>query len=513
MRLVQAARLSKLKDSSSSIEKQDDEMRRWADARGHEIVGTAVDTDVSGGISPFGRPGLGPWLAEPGKIASYDGILASHIDRLGRSTSDFTDLLRWAEQNGKTVITTALGDTVDFSQGVGKLLGWIMMWLAEQELEAAKRRTSGTFEYLRDHGYVTGPPPFGYVTESDGRHKVLQPDTALMDANKVHVISRMADMYLRGDTLATICRWLDSEGIRSRSGRPWNPATVADIFRNPLLIGWMMSKGQVVRCETGEPLVRTTPVMGVAKWKQLQDRLADNPAKRLPKESAPLARVIYCFKCHGPMRRFTSRRTGKNGQQYANTYYRCDGKPTAPSTCKNMIREDELESGLEYNLMDSYGDLEVVRRELIPGNDVAARIESITESMATLEADRYQRGLFSGESGTARFAMLYGNLETTLAALREQVAIEDHWEDVPLGTTVRQRFSEMDARQRGDFLRSASIKAYVLSKRPDTSVTFPAEADPEQHELPFHEFPDSRFPVVTTWTPNADEARRLITTS
>jgi site-specific DNA recombinase len=181
MRLIQAARLSRDKDSSTSVDKQDAEMSAWAKARGHEVVGTAVDTDVSGDVSPFDRPELGQWLTEPERIASYDGILASHIDRLGRSTGDFVDLLRWADSHGKTVITTALGDTIDFSTGVGKLIGFIMMWLAEEELKAIKRRTAATFTWLKDRGYLTSKPPFGYVITDKDNHKTIMPDPDLVD--------------------------------------------------------------------------------------------------------------------------------------------------------------------------------------------------------------------------------------------------------------------------------------------------------------------------------------------
>src|SRR5262249_26390489 len=71
IRLLQAARLSRDTDESTSIEKQDADMRRWAHAHGHEIIGTAADTDVSGSRPPWERPELGPWLTHADKISQY----------------------------------------------------------------------------------------------------------------------------------------------------------------------------------------------------------------------------------------------------------------------------------------------------------------------------------------------------------------------------------------------------------------------------------------------------------
>src|SRR6266516_3011919 len=104
MKLLHAARLSRLGDASTGLDKQDDVSRRYAIIGDHETTGTAADADVSGGVSPWKRPDLGPWLTDPAKIASYDGIIASALDRLGRSARDLAQLRDWAEDNGKQLI-------------------------------------------------------------------------------------------------------------------------------------------------------------------------------------------------------------------------------------------------------------------------------------------------------------------------------------------------------------------------------------------------------------------------
>src|SRR6266581_845474 len=104
MKLVQAARLSRLGDASTGLDKQDDAANRYAVIGGHEIIGTAADADVSGNTDPFKRPELGPWISDPKRIRTYDGIVAATLDRLGRNARHLARMRDWAEDNGKKII-------------------------------------------------------------------------------------------------------------------------------------------------------------------------------------------------------------------------------------------------------------------------------------------------------------------------------------------------------------------------------------------------------------------------
>src|SRR5690606_1816640 len=223
MRCLVAARLSRLRDESTGIERQDEEARRWVDQGGHELVTITADTDVSGDTDPWSRPALGPWLTEPARVAQYDAIVASHADRLARSTVHFMRLLHWADDNGKRIVTTGEAG-IDFGTPMGKLLGYIISWLGEQELEAIKRRWRSTHRWMHDHGYLVGKPPFGYmITEhpDDPERKTLTPDPALAP-----YVEELVTRALRGEGYAALARWLDSEGIPAPSSEKWWGRTV-----------------------------------------------------------------------------------------------------------------------------------------------------------------------------------------------------------------------------------------------------------------------------------------------
>ncbi len=65
MRLLAVVRLSDLPDETTSPARQRGKIDTYARLHEHEVVGLAEDLDVSGAVSPFQWPQLGPWLRRP----------------------------------------------------------------------------------------------------------------------------------------------------------------------------------------------------------------------------------------------------------------------------------------------------------------------------------------------------------------------------------------------------------------------------------------------------------------
>lgn len=106
MRLLPCIRLSVRDDQSTSPERQSEKIATFARLSGHELVPITeadYDLDVSGSISPFERPGLGPWLQDE-RLDMWDAIIVVKLDRLTRSLFDFVTLVSWLEARGKTMI-------------------------------------------------------------------------------------------------------------------------------------------------------------------------------------------------------------------------------------------------------------------------------------------------------------------------------------------------------------------------------------------------------------------------
>jgi site-specific DNA recombinase len=361
------ARLSRVSDDSSSLDKQDQQCQRWAEAYGHEIVGTAADSNVSGKTDPFRRPELGPWLNEPHLIATYDGIVAAKLDRFARSVRYWAHLLDWAKEQGKTVV--CVEPFIDFSTPTGQLVGMIMSWLAEQELAQITQRSNDTKQYLHENGYVTGKAPFGFRIVADRDHKSLEPDPVQAD-----LVRTAVQMYLSGNSLRNVAEWLDGHCLAPQ-GELWSGGSVSNLFKNPILLGRRTDA-------TGKTILKVEPIIDRATWTTLQAKLSSRAKTTGAAPKAMLAGLAVCALCDGPMYRLTSRVKGK-----VYLYYRCHGDERKPSRCRNMVRVEKLDAQVEALINGPFGDHP--RKELIavPGHGFEDEVAEVEQDLRELDHD------------------------------------------------------------------------------------------------------------------------------
>jgi DNA invertase Pin-like site-specific DNA recombinase len=367
MRLLQVARLSRVHDDSSSLDKQDAQCQRWAEAYGHQIIGTAADSGVSGKTDPFARPELGPWLSSPVLIDSYDGIVAAKLDRFARSVRYWAHLLDWARDHGKTVV--CVDPFIDFSEPTGQLVGMIMSWLAEQELAQITQRSKDTREYLQANGYLTGKPPFGYRIVKDRDHKVLEPDPA-----EAQLVGEGAAMYLGGSSLRAVAEWLDQR-CRAPQGELWSAASLSALFRNPILAGRRTDA-------SGRTILKVPPILDRAIWERLQALQAAKARTTGAEPKALLTGIAVCGKCGGPMYRLI---TKPKGRRY--DYYRCHGTERNPSTCRNMIRLEQLDAKVERYMTTTLARWPRYETITIPGHGYKDEIAEVEQDLRELDYD------------------------------------------------------------------------------------------------------------------------------
>lgn len=397
MRLLHAARLSRLADGATGPDKQDEAAQRYAAAYGHEIVGVASDTDVSGSVSPFERPQLGPWLATPDR---YDGIVASHLDRLGRNVRHLTDLHRWAEDNGKRLIT--VDPSIDWQSDVGQLIWGIMAWLAEQELKAITRRNRETQAWLRSNGYLVGKAPFGFRIVASGDHKQLAPDPATAP-----IVTDLAERFVSGESLSTLAAWLNDAAPRANGGQWW-PETVSKMLRNPIFTG---------RRKDG---LRVPRIIPPDLWARVQaERERREPAPRsAPANDTLLSALLRCGRCHGPMYKHNAKGV---------PYYYCRNKRQG-ERCRNTIKAEIADAAVEESIL-AYGHLDYFEPRVVPGNGHDEEIAEVVRDIRELDplADDYDARLSALRAELAQIRALPAEpARTELVATGQKVA--DRWE-------------------------------------------------------------------------------------
>jgi DNA invertase Pin-like site-specific DNA recombinase len=447
-RILVAARLSRITDSGRTrIERDDEAAQRSAASREDAtIVAVSEDAGVSGGTSPWKRPSLGKWLTDPNLIASYDEILASSIDRLGRSARDLHDLRAWAEDHGKTIriLSPALvwpPSPDDFS---GPIVWDVLARVAEIERQMISKRYKDMRVDLRANEALVGRPPWGYIVvgEKGGKSLALDPDL-------VPYLQGMIDRARRGDSYLSICRWLDGEGLPPPHGIKWSPHSVVNALRNPAL------KGR--RIELGKVVLRFESLLSSTEWQALQDLLDSRPTRRGPVSgtTALLTGVIECDRCGGPMYRFRSGRNRKDGTRRINWYYRCRGTDTDPSSCGNSVPLADIEEWVNLwfttDVNGAFSNTEIIETTLVPGDDHAAEIAEIEAEMRELDpdADDWIEQAQALRSERARLK--------ALPSEPSQVV------ERPTGITVGEVWAGLDEQARRSYLLASRIKIRVLS--------------------------------------------------
>lgn len=245
MRLLPCIRLSVLEDASTSPERQFDKIQTFGRLGDHELVPITeadYDLDVSGSISPFERPGLGPWLQED-RLGMWDAICVAKLDRLTRSLFDFVTLTSWLEAQGKTLV--CLDPMLDLSTPAGRASASITATFAQFERETIAARVRDAWHKLRKSGkYGGGQVPFGYRPVKLDKGWGYEPDSAYAP-----IVAEIFERYVGYKSLGSITRWLNETGLptpwnasRIRNGKPpkdakWKSTSVRKILASPAMLG------------------------------------------------------------------------------------------------------------------------------------------------------------------------------------------------------------------------------------------------------------------------------------
>ena len=174
MRVLARTRISRATEESTSIERQRELIENWARDNDHEIVAWAEDIDVSGSISPFDAPELGPYLKEP-MSEEWDILVAWKLDRLARNSINTHKLFAWIIEQDKTLV--CISENIDLGTWVGRMVASVIAGVAEGELEAIRERTKAAKQKMRQQGrWFGGKPPYGYYPVKHGGEWKLEKD-------------------------------------------------------------------------------------------------------------------------------------------------------------------------------------------------------------------------------------------------------------------------------------------------------------------------------------------------
>ncbi|MFB7115758.1 recombinase family protein [Streptomyces sp. NPDC056291] len=448
-RVLGARRLSRVKDNSTSFDRQGRAIEDVAASIGGKVVHWADDPDVSAAkVAPEDRPELGPWLKRP---EEFDAIAWWRLDRAVRSMRDMAWLAGWARDHKKRLIF-AEGPgggrlELDMTSPMSELILMILAFAAQMEVQAIQERTQGASEYLRSVGrWGGGRVPFGrmpvpHPDEEEGWWLGRHDDTA-------DIVEKMVALVLAEKSYHAVAAWLNQKhpGLTPANHRRviavppkavdadarWNPGMVSSLLRQPSLRGWKTLDGQPVRDEAGEPVKLGPPLIDDVTWRRLQAEMDSREGSRGQNKSDahPLLGVLYCGSCGrkcyqgwlspGPNRKEPKRQ------------YRCAARTHGHECAKPAyVMAEPVDTAVEEAFLERFGRFELVEIITIPGVDHRDEIAELEADIDTLAG---QLANLRGPAADAVGKQIQGRSDK-LERLKAEPIVPARTEEVRTGVT------------------------------------------------------------------------------
>ena len=200
-------------------------------ARARSLPIGAIYREVVSGDSIDARPEMVRLLSEV-ESGIWEGVLVMEVERLARGDTIDQGRVQRAFFYSNTLIVTP-GKTYNPAIENDNEYFEFSLFMSRREYATIKRRMqAGRIRSVKDGYYVGNIAPYGWkrVKADDCKHFTLVPDE-----KENPVLKLMYDfMGNKKYGFQKTCSALTGMGIVSRSGKPFNPATVKTIISNPV---------------------------------------------------------------------------------------------------------------------------------------------------------------------------------------------------------------------------------------------------------------------------------------
>lgn len=429
-------RISKAEDESVSLDKQRATVLALITSKGWtNPIEWFIDEGVSGS-KDVKRPGRDD-LEERMALGEFAAVAVASIDRLARSTDDFSRILRVAETAGTHV--AIVREAFDTSTPFGMAMAKIVAVLAELEARTIGSRITESNKVLREQGRRTGGKVcFGFrnIPNPAGPGYILG-----VHEPEAEIVREAAERVMAGESVLSVSRDFSQRGL------PFKASGLTKLLRRPTLYGATPVGDDVVRRD-GEPVIGEAAILDRETFDRLQEvldgriRQADRRTVNLPL----LHGVARCSGCGGhlnALRQSTGRRS-----------YGCKSE-----TCQARvsIRLDELDEHVVAEALDRFGDEPVYRTMRRGGVDV--------EALAAVEAEiaEMAAAMTEDDADMAALAPRLAGLKARRAELRATTG--PRTVKVPTGLTMRQAYAAAGTVEGRRSVLLATIRATVAKGR------------------------------------------------
>ncbi len=363
-----------------------------------QFTGTVID-----------RPALSRLLRDA-KRGRFDVLLVYRVDRLARSIRGLAQIVDELDQAG--VIFRSATEPFDTGTPAGRMMVQMLGVFAEFERALiVERILAGLERKAARGGWCGGRRPYGLDIAADRDHLERNPTEAPL-------IPVMFDLYVNRQLGSTaLAKWLNSNGYRTKTGRPWNRMSVLTVLRNRSYLGQIRYRGSWYPAPHESLIPRELFDRAQAI---LKERGEDQSQRRSNASEYLLTGRVRCGRCGQAY--IGTAAHGRNGRY---TYYTCFTRHRyGTEHCPNdRLPAEKLEQAITRQLWKVLNDndllgnaidhayAQLTQRDGEHENELAGVQHKLTETRAAL--DRYFRAF---EAGT----MPEDTCAPRIAALNEQ---------------------------------------------------------------------------------------------
>ena len=193
-----------------------------------DITDCVVFEDAGYSAKNTDRPDYQRMMARV-RAGEFSHLLVWKIDRISRNLLDFAAM--YAELKKLGIVFVSKNEQFDTSSAMGEAMLKIILVFAELERNMTSERVSAVMLSRANDGiWNGGKVPFGYAYDKDSKQFSIIEDEA-------QVVLHIYDLYESVKSLTTVAKTLNEKGVRSRTGKPWNPTTIRTMLTNPFYAG------------------------------------------------------------------------------------------------------------------------------------------------------------------------------------------------------------------------------------------------------------------------------------
>jgi DNA invertase Pin-like site-specific DNA recombinase len=205
------------REQDQSIDRQRDEVERYAQDHGYRILREYKDEAISG-ADTLKRKAFLRMHHDLLELGEAQAVLCWDEDRFGRF--DSVEAGYWIKplrDRGVRLVTVGQG-VIDWHSFAGRITAQIRMDGKHEFLENLSRNvTSGLLKAARDGRWAGGPPPFGYAVDPVTKH--------LVPGKYAQALRRLFQGYADGKGVQQLADELEAAGIPPYRGASAGPST------------------------------------------------------------------------------------------------------------------------------------------------------------------------------------------------------------------------------------------------------------------------------------------------